>query len=225
MSPELMYVKFLQKINKNNTQTDIACDKERFVLLINECKNRWVESHLKEKDSILIDSLQEIIKDKEYSTGADKVDYIEYQLEPDFYEAILTKSKAQRGDCKRVLYSREVKNQDKNLLQFDDSQKPDFDFEWTFNSIQGNKLRVYKTDDFKIDSTILEYYSVIPDIQMAGTVDIDEEPVTTSIGIDIISDQYVDQIVNFAATEFMRDFENQTGVALGKDRQNSEENK
>ena len=52
VSPELIYIKFLNKVNKGNTQGDIAVDKERFVLIFNEVKNRWVEKHLKVKDSI-----------------------------------------------------------------------------------------------------------------------------------------------------------------------------
>ena len=31
VSPELIYIKFLNKVNKGNTQGDIAVDKERFV--------------------------------------------------------------------------------------------------------------------------------------------------------------------------------------------------
>lgn len=222
MSPELMYIKFLLKINKGDTNGGIACDKSRFVLLINECKNRWVETHLEQKDDILIDSLQEIVKDQEFITGTVTSDFVEYTLVEDFYEAILAKSKAQRNTCKSVVYSREVKNQNKNILQFDSSQKPDFDFEWTFHSIQGNKLRVYKKD-FDITSTVLEYYSVIPNIQMAGTVDVEGNQITNSIGITILSDQYIDQIINIAATEFMRDFLNQEGVAIGKDREKESE--
>ena len=53
-------------------------------------------------------------------------------------------------------------------------------------------------------------------------MDIEGNIVTQSIGIDI-SDQYVDQIINLAATEFERNFQNQVGVALGKDREQSQE--
>ena len=68
----------------------------------------------------------------------------------------------------------------------------------------------------------MEYYKTIPDIQIKDTVDIEGNIVTQSIGIDI-SDQYVDQIINLAATEFERNYQNQVGVALGKDREQSQE--
>tara|TARA_R110000868_G_scaffold1729_5_gene13913 strand:+ start:11305 stop:11973 length:669 start_codon:yes stop_codon:yes gene_type:complete len=220
MSPELMYAKFLNKINKGNTENSIACDASRFVLIVNECKNRWVEKGIKDKDSILIDSFQEIVKTKLLITPSDTTDkYTEFGLEEDYYEGILAKIEATSDTCKGVVYSREVKNQNKNILQWDANQRPDFEFEWTFHSIQGNKIRIYK-QEFEIDSVDFEYYSVIPDIQMAGTVDVEGNEIAISKGIDL-SDQYVDQIINLSAEEFMRNFENSNGLQIGKDRTNS----
>ena len=222
MSPELMYAKFLNKINKGNTENSIACDASRFVLIVNECKNRWVENGIKNKDSVLIDSFQEIVKTKPFITPSDiKDDYTEFDLHEDYYEGILAKVRATSNTCKGIVYSREVKNQNKNILQWDENQRPDFEYEWTFHSIQGNKIRIYK-QGFEIDSADFEYYSVIPDIQMAGTVDVEGNEIAISIGMNL-SDQYVDQILNVSAEEFMRNFENSGGLEIAKDRTNSEE--
>ena len=219
-----MYVKFLLKINKGDTNGGITCDKSRFVLLINECKNRWVEKGLKDKDSILIDSLQELIKTTTLLTPSSVKDtYVEFPFDTDFYEGILVKARATKDTCKRVLYSREVKNQNKNFLQFDEANKPDFDWEWTFHSIQANKVRIYRTPDFEITSADFEYYSVIPNIQMDGTIDIEGNPVTSSVGITILSEQYIDQIINYAAKEFEMDFQNPQNIQIAQERINSQE--
>lgn len=222
MTPELMYAKATTKANKNASGGNIAWSKSSFVLIFNECKNRWVETLLKDKDTVLIDSLQEVIKTEPLQSPVIKDEYYEYALSSDFYEGILIKCKASKGNCKGVLYSREVKNQNKNILQFYSFQKPDFEFEWTFHSIQGNKVRIYRLPEFKITSATFEYYSVIPDIQMIGTVDINGNPITTSIGITL-SDQYVDQIINLAVEEFMRNSLNNEGLQIAKDRTISQE--
>lgn len=102
MQPELIYQKLLLKVNKGNTEFNIALDKPRAVLIINEVKNRWVESHIKDKDSILIDSLQEVVKTAEFLVGADKSTYMEYEIPFDFYEDILVSCEVQRENVKRL---------------------------------------------------------------------------------------------------------------------------
>ena len=115
---------------------------------------------------------------------------------------------------------REVKNQNKQVLTFDVNQRPDFDYEWTFCSVQGGNIRIYR-NDFDILKSDIEYYSVIPDIDIAGYNNIDNQP-SIDIPLTIISDQYIDQIINLAAEEYMRDFQDPNGLQLAKDRTTSE---
>ena len=220
-TPQVVYLKFLQKINKNSTQFYIACDKGRFVLIFNEVKNRWVETNLKGKDSILIDNLRETIKNVNLlSPPTIEKDYVEFPVPEDFYEHILTKCVCKKENCEGLVYSREVKNQNKNILEFDENQRPDFDYEWTFNSVQGGNIRIYKRD-FSIEEAELEYYSAIPDFDMAGYINVLNQP-SVDNPITIISDQYVDQIISLAAKEFMLDYESQTGIQAANERINSQ---
>lgn len=220
VSPELIYLKFLNKINKGNTQGDIACDKDRFVLIFNEVKNRWVEQTLKVKDSILIDSLWEIVKTEILKDGTDKKEYIEFKIPEDFYEVVLAQCSAKRGKCKKNLFLREVKNQDKNILRYNINYRPDFDFEWSIISIQSGTLRVYKSD-FNIENVTLEYYKVIEDLDIEGYTHLNGN---ASINKPInLSEQYIDQILNLAAEEFERNFQNPNDLQLAKDRTKSQE--
>ena len=220
MSPELIYTKFLLKINKGNSGGNIACDRARFVLIFNEVKNRWVESHLKDKDSILIDSIWEIVKTVNLTNGINIDGYTEFEIPFDFYELILANCEAQRESCRKTIFLREVKNHDKNTLRFNLNYKPDFDFEWSFCSLQGGYIRVYR-DDFVVNNLTIEYYKVIPNIDIEGYTHLDGSP-STNIGIEI-SEQYVDQIINLAAEEFMRDFQDPNNLNIAKDRTNSQE--
>ena len=220
VSPELIYLKFLNKINKGNTQGDIACDKDRFVLIFNEVKNRWVEQTLKVKDSILIDSLWEIVKTEILKDGTDKKEYIEFKIPEDFYEVVLAQCSAKRGKCKKNLFLREVKNQDKNILRYNINYRPDFDFEWSIISIQSGALRVYKSD-FNVENVTLEYYKVIEDLDIEGYTHLNGN---ASINKPInLSEQYIDQILNLAAEEFERNFQNPNDLQLAKDRTKSQE--
>lgn len=215
MTSELTYLKFLQKVNKGNTQFNITCDRARFVLIINEVKNRWVETHIKTKDSVLIESLQDSVKEVVYTNGVDKGLYKEYELTDDFYESISLICEAKKGNCSGTVYSRPIKNQNKNYYLFNENLRPDFNFEWTFHTIQGNKLRVYKTD-FEILKSFFTYYEVLPEFDIEGYVNLNGLP--SSNKPFTLADQYVDQIINLAAEEFMRNFQDAQGLQIAKDR-------
>lgn len=220
VSPELIYIKFLNKVNKGNTQGDTAVDKERFVLIFNEVKNRWVERTIKTKDTILIDSLWEIVKTINLTSGAKKDDYFEFLIPVDFYELILAQCNATRKHCKKRIFVREVKNHDKNVLRSNSNYKPDFDFEWSFCSIQDKYLRIYVTD-FNVEDATIEYYEVLPNLDIEGYTHLDGTP-STNIPIPL-SEQYVDQIINLAAEEFERNYQNPQYLQIAKDRTRSQE--
>lgn len=220
MSPKKAYLKFLLKINKGNTQGDIACDLAKFVLIVNEVKNRWVEQTLKVKDSILIDSLWEIVKTKSLSNLEKKNGFVQSEIPDDFYELILAECEAKKGKCKKKLFLKEVKNQDKNILRFNLNTKPDFDFEWSFVSIQDKYIRVY-TDNFEIEKLSVEYYQVLPEFDVEGYFHLDNTP--SSDKPLPIGEQYMDQIINLAAEEFERNFQNSNNLQIAKDRTKSQE--
>jgi hypothetical protein len=220
MIPELIYEKTLIKVNKNNTGANIALDLPRFVLLFNECKNRWVERNLKNRDSILIDNLYQTISNAKLLSPISTDVYCDFVLPDNFYQLAGATCVAKRGNCKRTLFTREVKNQNKQVLRYVSNQKPNFDYEWTFCSVQGENIRIYRTD-FDILQADIEYYSVIPDIDIAGYIKIDGTS-STSIPLDIIADQYIDQIINLTAEEYMRNVQDQIGLQMAKDRTISE---
>jgi hypothetical protein len=219
MSPQECYSKFLIKINRNNTGANRTCDKGRFITIFNEQKNRWVDQQLKNKNSILIDSIQELVKSVSIVSPTVYDEYSDFSFTNEFYEFIDAKCLAKKGNCKRTIRLREIKNPNKQIVYFDEFNKPSFEWEWSFLTIQNNKLRVYKTD-FEILKVDVEYFKLIPPLDIEGYIKIDG---TASTNAPIIlSEQYVDQIISRAAEEFMRNYENQLGVALAKDRINSE---
>lgn len=219
-SPISIYTKLLLKINKGISGRNISIDLVRFVLLFNDCKNRWVQKALKDKDSILIDSLWEIVRNKTLINPIKGEDYTEFAITEDFYELIGATCVAKKEDCKRKISLREVKNHDKVILMFDENQAPSFEYEWSFCSIQNKFIRIYRKD-FDILETTLEYYKNIPDIDIEGYERLDGSP-STNIGIDL-SVQYVDQIINLCAEEYTRDFLMEQALQVAKDRTNSQE--
>lgn len=219
MTPQECYSRFLIKINRNNTGANRACDRAKFITIFNEAKNRWVDQSLKNKNSILIDRLQEIIKTDIILSPTISDEYVDFNFTDAFYEFVDADCIATRGECRRRIRLREIKNQNKQVMLFDENNSPSFEWEWSFLTIQDNKVRVYKKD-FNIIQLNVEYYQIIPNIDITGYIHIDGSP-STDIDI-ILSEQYVDQIINRAAEEFMRNYENASALQIAKDRTNSE---
>ena len=218
-SPEQTYLKFLAKINKGNSEYNITCDKVLFSSLINEQKHKWVrKSLLKDKDSVLIDQLQEIVKDKQLYNPSLKEEFAEFLFTDDYYETIGGTCKAEKEGCKQTLRMREIKNQDETLLYYDENSQPDFDFEWTFFTLQGNTIRVYKKD-FKIKEANIRFYKTLNDFDIEGYTHLDGIP-STNKQLEL-ADNKIDEIIDEAALEFSRIYENQLGYQLSKERTNN----
>ncbi len=215
-TPEETYIKFLVKINKNDSQFRISCDKGRFVLLVNENKHKWALSTIEaSKGTVLIEHVEQLVKDAELLNSVVKEEYVEFDFKNQFYETIGGVCLAEQGDCKQTLRLREVKNQDKQLLYFDSSSQPSFEYEWSYYTVQNNKVRIYRKD-FNILSATIEYYEFIPEFDIEGYTKADG---TASTNIPFtVSDDIVDEILDETAKDFMRIYENQVGFQLSKER-------
>lgn len=215
VTPQELFMKLQLKVNKNATASNRALTKPIAVNIINDVKNRWVNQSLKDKDSILVDNLWSIVKDVNLTQKTNYNDRSEFSLNPDFYQLVRAEGLCKKDLCKKVIFFREVKGQDVNILKSNDSLKPDFDFEWSFMTLGDGKLIAYK-DGFDIENLRLWYYKIIPDIDIAGYRRIDGSA-STDIGLDLET-QYVDQIINLAAEEFMRNYGDDAGLRIAKDR-------
>ena len=89
---------------------------------------------------------------------------------------------------------------------------------WNVDGIEDPITETTKvfTKDFTVDSVYFEYYKVLPEFDIEGYRKIDGN-LSTNIPIPL-SDQYIEDIISWAALEFMRDYQNQVGVAIGKEK-------
>ncbi len=106
-----------------------------------------------------VDDLQLLLKEKIMSVGQYPI-YVDTQAFPSdylYYKRITpfaTKNACKRNRLK--CYLREEANVDVLLSDWD--SQPSFDFEETFHTIQGNKIRIYHNKDFKVEEALLTYY-------------------------------------------------------------------
>lgn len=106
-----------------------------------------------------IDDLQVLLKEKIVSVGHYPL-YVDTRPLPEDYLYFKRITPfATKDNCKRKRiksYLREEANVDVLLSDWD--SQPSFDFEETFHTIAGNKIRIYHNKDFDIEEALLVYY-------------------------------------------------------------------
>lgn len=224
MTAQETYVKFLQKIDKNNTSDDVYVDIGRFVLIFNEQQNRWLEQQFSKRDFQALLSIQELLVDNlDIQDGVvnHEAKFTEFILPDNYFNYTTSYSVASRGACKlKVIRNWLIRPFDINDKIRDAYNSPSFDYEETLVTIANNKIQVY-TDDFTVDKFVFTYYRYPKAIDIIGYIKIDGTPSTT-INPEL-SDKFVDEIISRCAEEVMRDFKDTQGFALSKDRIRTEE--
>lgn len=205
------YKKVLLKVNKIDSKDNISIEPGEFVLIYNEQQTKWYKLKIKHARSTQeIDYTQDlIVKGKELTNGIVFQERVDFTQPDDLLLHEASISICKKGNCSRVIYNREVKTANVNVLLSDDNSKPDFDFEQTFLTLAGDKIQVYKSD-FNIDKLIIDYRRLPKNIDIEGYINLDG---TQSTNIDPeLQDHLVNEILDMCAEEILISYENSEGL-------------
>ena len=212
------YQSLLEKVNRNDTNSNIHVPRGRFVNLYNQQRLVWLGNKLEEyKASQKLDELSDLLEDDvELNRVDNRRDHSRFKLPEDFYEFSSSYSLASKGDCTdRVLVNWEIKSSDKQVALRDENNNPSFEYEETLAIISKGMLSVYFSD-FSVDRCFLTYYRVPNKIDLEGYVRLDGTPSKTSD--PELPDELVDEILDYCYKEIMRSNQNIEGFQLAKDK-------
>jgi hypothetical protein len=212
------YKRFLLKINKNDTNSDIDISKGEFVLLYNEQKDRWLDDKIgnsEASDRVLhLDEVQ--VKHAPLTKLEDKEHYSIFAQPQGFFSYITSYAVCSNKDCKGIiLRCFEMKPRNENMLLENTNTEPSLEFEETVVDLSDGKIYVYRKD-FEVDELKLNYYREAGKIDIAGYRHVDGT-LSTNIDPDL-SDIAVDEILNRCALEVIRRYENPDGYQLAAQR-------
>ncbi len=214
------YYKFLLKINKGNSQFNTPCDRITFCSLYNEAQRTWLNKNVPENDSNNIANVQSIIVTKTINPQVSTNEYTLFNLPDDWFASSDGYILADKGECKKqVINLHQIKSANKRMYLFDDNNKPSFEFEWSFFTVEEDKVKVFK-DDFLIRSLFFTYYREPSNISIQGDINFDGSPTVDKN--PELGDVFVEQIINEAAAEFMRNYINSNGLQIAKERIDSQ---
>lgn len=211
IKPQDIYVKFLLKVNKNDTNKNIKISKEIFVIIFNEQQRKFASSE-ELQELLLLD--EELVKKKEYTN---KVDFV---LPLNFNKRVGGYVVASKDECKKVpLIVWFVNPLNKDVLVQNSMQSPSFEYRETLGVINSDKVSIYK-NDFAVNNMYLSYYFLPTEIDIRGYIDLDgnqSKDTMTELSIDNI-----DKVIDRCVVEVAQNYEdiNKMNMALQRQKLN-----
>lgn len=157
MDTNLVYDKLLIKLDATGSQ-NIAVDKSRAVIALNEAQNRMVEFFLSTKQDDNLRYIQRLLKSQPINRTSEEEFTNNFELPDDYFEFSSVIGYGTRGKCREVKFHLyEIKNQNKDEVLNDEFNKPSFIYRESPYFIGDDAVKIY-VDDFTIDSIVLDYY-------------------------------------------------------------------
>ena len=218
MTVQEIYKRFLIKINKNDTNSNINVPKGIFVLIFNEQIPIWIKNKIdKEINNSEKNYISELLEiDKELDVKEVKSKFTEFTLPKNLFDIQSSYSICKKGNCSgRIVYNFDFKQRDKNVLFQSENQDPSFEYQETLYNIKNGALLVY-TDNFEIEKQVISYYRLPKKIDIAGYTKFDG---AASQNIDSdLEDINIMEILDLCALEAVTNFESTEGFQLQKQR-------
>lgn len=214
MTSELAYEKFLLRINKNDTNTNIKVPKSQFVIIFNEEKRVWLSEIIKAKEALdYIDDIEELlVLDKLLVKDSSTRLSDNFNLPTDFYRRATAYAVTSKDKCTdNVITVWFIKPKNKDIYLQNSNLSPSFEYQETIAIINNSKISIFK-GDFKIDEAYLNYYKEPLDIDLSGYIKIDG---TNSSTINTeLSDENMEQIIKLTALQALKNYQDTEAAQL-----------
>lgn len=223
ISPQEAYKKYLLKVNKNDTNSNIKIPKGQFILIFNEEKRKWLtEISRRNENSDYIEEIEELLElDAEITKTADDSIKTSFSVPANFFKRATAYSLGSKGSCTgKRLNIWFIKPKDINVLLTNSDYNPSFEYEETLGIINSGRVSVYK-GDFNIDKTFLSYYREPRDLNIAGYTQIDG-----SASFDQATDLSIENdeiIIDRAVEETLRNYQSPEQLQLAMQRRQIEQ--
>lgn len=201
METQKVYDKLQIKLDGVGTN-NIAVDKQRAVLMINEAQNKLVEyflSPVKRDENIRY--VQKLLTDRTIpiETYTSEV-YQKINLPENYFEFSSIIGYATKDTCKNVKINLwEIKDQNKDEILQDSFNKPSFKYREAPFVVSDDGIKIYTLNEFNIESVLLNYYRYPIQIRQVDKDD-PESPFDENFQIEF-DDKIVDRIISNAVAE------------------------
>lgn len=190
-----VYEKLLLKLDATGSQ-NIAVDKSRAIISLNEAQNRMVEFFLSTKQDDNLRYIQKLLKSQEIDRTSEEKLTNSFSLPDDYFDFSSIVGYGSTEKCKgKKFHLYEIKNQNKDEILNDEFNKPSFLYRESPYYISEDSVKIF-VDDFKMDKVILDYYRYPVQLRL-----VDEDNPESDFDEDFqieFDDKLIDRIVSEA---------------------------
>lgn len=159
------------KAEKNGINDNITTDNYRFCLNFNESQNKFLTLHLQNRGVDDVRYIQKfLVLDEEIPPKNTSENKVNFTTPEDYFDLSSARAKAQSGSCQGILDLVEIQTENLNEIMFNEFLKPSFDWREAPYTINSDQLSIY-TDNFTIDSLLLNYYRYPNQIKLQDVED------------------------------------------------------
>jgi hypothetical protein len=226
MTNDLIQIKLRQRLNKlsSNDFDNLEC--WQIIEAFNKAALQWCRRQLhgmnqyKEGDEgsqRRIDDLNVLLVEQAL-TGSENDSYFESNGLPDNYLEYKRLSTKAKNKCCKEPYSMTVylvEEANIDLILRDPLKKPDFDWAETVATFIGNRVRIYRDEEFSISQPTLTYYRKPTTIQITGCVNPQDGSSSSTNVESEFRDDIVELIIDEAASLIAGDIENVVQMQRG----------
>lgn len=201
MKIEEAYLRYVNLVNRNATNNNLSVDKPRFIMNFNDMSVQYVQWMLEKRNDDSLRNLSIVlVVDQSLQAGPSDSSKSQFVLPEDYLDFSNLSVIASKGSCSgKRLFTTEIKSEDSEEILSDEFNKPSFEYRETPYFFSGNKVVILK-DNFSIDKALLTYYRYPAKVDIAGYLNIDNQP-STSIDPEF-DDKIVLKILYAMAKEF-----------------------
>lgn len=217
MTSQEAYIKFLTKLNKNLNTNNVTADPARFVIAFNENLVKRIIYVIGQGNDEDIREIQAFLKPNTLLTEKITLsDRVTFQLPPNYLDFSSGYAKATKGVCKgQKIFIFEIKDKNYTEILSDDFNKPSFEYREAPFIVADNKVQVFK-EDFEINEAVITYYIIPTKIDIEGYI---KENGSLSTNINPQGDdRFLDKVISMTVADFQRNYQDQNGYILNKER-------
>lgn len=178
MTPQAALIELRLRLNKLHSSDYDNIPDWTAMKAINKAAVEWVRRQVQginqsqagdEETRMKMDDLQILLKPHKL-TGINKDLYFESKVLPEdylYYKGLMPI--VTKGECQKVpLHTTLVEEANVSDYLNDWAMQPSFDWNQTFHTLIGNRIRVYTNSDFHVNEAILTYYRKPKRVDVAG---------------------------------------------------------